>query len=393
MESETRNGRNKMLMTANKSAFLDLTGSSSSRLLAERPAIVGQRHGFYQLFAHAAQKNRGLSELGNRLISLAEHARAFRRLNDLDELSQLLINLPLSKKHAHIGHYYHALSIKRNGKGDLDKAARLLEQVAESAPPLFRVRAVQSLGGNALYKGQYGLGLKLYAEASQLAHAERVHDPASAVIGLWDVATLRALDGNHGDALTLLEKARPLAQAIRTVHPHIYYGYLNSLALELGEAGRLSEAERASKISLASPFASAYLEWHDTKRELELRRGVRASRSQIAFGQPLPTAENLVSNNVVPLHLFKHGFGMTAGSSPSLLPREEARVLRFKCRKESMAKQSRNTNIAEQIRQMSHAERVIRLLELISSNDTTTEELAKILEIAESVAGKGKKQG
>ncbi len=40
---------------------------------------------------------------------------------------------------------------------------------------------------------------------------------------------------------------------------------------------------------------------------------------------------------------------------------------------------------------MSHAERVIRLLELISSNDTTTEELAKILEVAESVAGKGKK--
>jgi hypothetical protein len=84
---------------------------------------------------------------------------------------------------------------------------------------------------------------------------------------------------------------------------------------------------------------------------------------------------------------------MTASSSPSLLPREEARILRFKCRKESMVKQSRNTNIAEQIRQMSHAERVIRLLELISSNDTTTEELAKILEIAESVAGKGKRQG
>jgi len=84
---------------------------------------------------------------------------------------------------------------------------------------------------------------------------------------------------------------------------------------------------------------------------------------------------------------------MTAGRSPTLLPREEARVLRFKCRKENVVKQARNTNIAEEIRQMSHAERVIRLLELISSNDTTTDELAKILEIAESVAGKGKRQG
>ena len=383
-----------MPTTANKSVFLVLTGSSSSsRRLAERPANVGQPHGFYQLLTQAAHKNRSLTQLGNRLIALAEHARAFRRLNDLDELSQLLIRLPLSPKHSQIGHYYHALSIKRSGKGDLEKAARLLEQVAESAPPLYRVRAVQSLGGNALYKGQYALGLKLYAEATLLAQTEGVNDPAAAVVGLWDVATLRALDGNHGDALTLLENARPLAQAIRTAHPDVYYGYLNSLALELGVAGRLNEAERASQLSLASPFASAYLEWHDTKRELELRRGFRASRSQIAFGQPLPIAENLVLNNVVPLQAFRLGVGMTASSSPQLLPREEARILRFKCRKESMAKQSRNTNIAEQIRQMSHAERVIRLLELISSNDTTTEELAKILEIAESVAGKGKRQG
>jgi len=84
---------------------------------------------------------------------------------------------------------------------------------------------------------------------------------------------------------------------------------------------------------------------------------------------------------------------MAALSSPPMFHGEEARVLNFKCRNETMAKQARKTNIAEEIRQMSHAERVIRLLELISSNDTTSDELAKILEIAESVAGQGKRQG
>jgi len=155
----------------------------------------------------------------------------------------------------------------------------------------------------------------------------------------------------------------------------------------------LDEADQACAVTLKSPLATAYPEWHETKAELAILRGLPASRSYIAFGQPVPIAENPVSNNVVPLQSFRHEFGMTAGRSPTLLPREEARVLRFKCRKENVVKQARNTNIAEEIRQMSHAERVIRLLELISSNDTTTDELAKILEIAESVAGKGKRQG
>jgi hypothetical protein len=195
-----------------------------------------------------------------------------------------------------------------------------------------------------------------------------------------NIAIIRSTSGNHTDALAVLENVRPIALSIRSARPHIYLSYLNSLAVELGAVGRLEEAERASSIVLRSPLAAAYPEWHETKEELAMLRGLQASRSHIAFGQPLPIAENPVSSNVVPLQAFRLGVGLTAGSSLPRLPREEARVLRFKCRKESMAKQSRNTNIAEQIRQMSHAERVIRLLELISSNDTTPDELAKILE-------------
>ena len=382
-----------MPRVANNGVFLVLTGFSSFRGLIERPERIGHDHEFYQLLAQAAQKNRGLGEFGDRLLALAEHAYAFRRVDDLAELSRLLIRLPLPRKYEQVGYYYHALSIKRSGKGDLEQSARLLEQVAENAPASYRVRAVQSLGGSAFCKKEYGLALSFYAEAARIASRERICDPVAVVVGQWDVAVIRSLAGDHRQALSLLENVLPLAKMIWASQPRVYYGYLNSLAGELGEAGRLDEAEVVSRITLRSPLANAYPEFYETKKELELRRGLRASRSHISVGQPFPAAESLVSNNVVPLHSSRYVPGMTASSFPPLLPRQEARVLRFKCRNEPMAKQSRNTNIAEQIRQMSHAERVIRLLELISSNDTTTEELAKILEIAESVAGKGKRQG
>ena len=373
---------------------LILTGLSSFRGIAERPAPIGTAHGFYQFLVQAAQKNRTLSELGDRLAVLAEQAYAFRRTDLLSELSRRLIDLPLPVQYEHIGLYYQALSIHLLGsRSHLLRTADLLQHVADHATPFYRVRALQALGMNSIYLGDCQSALLLFRDVGRLTLRDGVFNPPTLVSMQSNLAIINSMQGKHREALALLENVRPLAESIRLARPHIFYFYLNSLAVELGAEGRLEEAEHASRAVLRSPLASAYPEFHETNRELQLRRGLRASRSQIAFGQPLPITENPVSNNVVPLQAFRHGFGMTAGSAPTLLPREEARVLRFKCRKEPMVKQSRNTNLAEQIRQMSHAERVIRLLELISSNDTTTEELAKILEIAESVAGKGKRQG
>ena len=383
-----------MPTAANNRFALVLNGLSSFRGSAERPEPIGAGNGFYQFLVKAAHKNRNLSELGERLAVLAEHAYAFRRLDTLNELSRMLMDLPLPVQYEQVGRYYQALFIQLQGnRRHLERTADLLQQVADNATPFYRLRALQALGMNSIQMGDFQSALLQYRDVVRFSSRDRVYNAPVSVSLQSNIAIIRSISGNHSDALALLENVRPIAQSIRSARPHIYLSYLNSLAVELGAVGRLEEAERASRIVLRSPLAAAYPEWHETKEELAMLRGLRASRSHIAFGQPLPVAENLVLNNVVPLQAFRLGVGMTASSSPRLLPREEARILRFKCRKESMAKPSRNTNIAEQIRQMSHAERVIRLLELISSNDTTTEELAKILEIAESVAGKGKRQG
>src|ERR1051325_1292610 len=81
--------------------------------------------GFYQ------QLFRGIvsyEQLGNRLIRLAEQANSFRQLDKVGEIAELLIGLPI-KEYQHVGQYYLALSIHRNGKGNIDTAQRILENI------------------------------------------------------------------------------------------------------------------------------------------------------------------------------------------------------------------------------------------------------------------------
>ena len=104
---------------------------------------------------------------------------------------------------------------------------------------------------------------------------------------------VKALEGDHRGALGDLEKMLPLVRIASASQPYAYYDYLNSLAVELGEVGRLEEAKNVSRIVLASPFAPAYPEWRETHEEIEIR-GWRASRSVVAFTQGIPEASNIV---------------------------------------------------------------------------------------------------
>src|SRR5260370_633128 len=73
----------------------------------------------------------------------------------------------------------------------------------------------------------------------------------------------------------------PLARVAGSLRPHTYFDYLNTLSVELAEAGRLEQARRGSEIALASPFAPAYPMWQETFDEITLKER-RASRSMVA---------------------------------------------------------------------------------------------------------------
>jgi len=76
---------------------------------------------------------RSYEHLGNRIIQLGEQAHAFRQFDKVLEAGQILSNLPI-KKYQAIGHYFLAVAFNRKGNGDQDKARKLYETVADTAP-------------------------------------------------------------------------------------------------------------------------------------------------------------------------------------------------------------------------------------------------------------------
>ena len=382
---------------------LILTDSSSFKRFADSQAAISYG-GFYQLITsgviRGACTEQAFRSLGDRLVVVAEHAHAFRRMDLLDQVSQILMKSPLPRQYEAIGQYYQALCIHRFGRGDVEQAALLLEPVALDAPLLYRIRALRSLGANSIHRGNYQSALSFYCEADRLASDRGQFDLIGIVRTQKDVAVINSLEGNHRHAAALLENLFPVAQATRLSHPHVYYHYMNSLAVELCEVGRLEEAKNVSQIVLASPLASAYPEWRDTREEIELR-GLRASRSTVAVSQRRSEAENLWSirrrradvrpvsqnnseaNNLIRLPVPEHDESLAAvRTSPASEP---ARVLSIQEWTEKMHRRSSDDLEQERPRPTTEKEKQARLMEL--SNLDTREMMMRVMtSIADDVS-------
>jgi len=214
------------------------------------------------------------------------------------------------------------------------------------------------------------------------------------------VAVISSEDGNHRGALAILENLFSLAHAMRLAQPHVYYDYMNSLAVELGEVGRLEEARNVSGIVLASPYASAYPEWRDTREEIELR-GLRASRSTVAVSQRRREAKNLRSihrrpadvkpvsqnsfeaKNLIRLPVPEHGESLAAvRTSPASEP---ARVLSMQEWTEKMHRRSSDDLEQGRPRPTTEKQKQARLMEL--SNLDTREMMMRVMtSIADEVS-------
>ena len=294
---ENRNGRIRM-QTVDNINFV-LTDVFSFRRFADLKAPTSYR-GFYQLIASeligGIREEQVFRKLGDNLILLAEHAHAFRRMDELEDVSRHLMSLSLPGeprepgKYEMAGRYYHALCVQNFGRGDAEQASRLLGPVAGNAPPGFRARAMISLAANSRNQGDNLSALPLYCEAARFNSQSGLRDPYVTVHTQKMAAVITSENGNHHDAVTLLENLFPLAHHMRSSQPHVYYDYLNSLAVELCEVGRLKEASDISNLALASPFAAAYPEWRETSDEIALKSR-RASRSVVAFSNPASESE------------------------------------------------------------------------------------------------------
>ncbi|MEK6322793.1 MAG: hypothetical protein AABN33_14045 [Acidobacteriota bacterium] len=390
---------------------LVLTDSSSLKRFAESETKISYG-GFYQLIASglitSAHKKQVFRESGDRLVVLAEQAHAFRQLDTLEQVSQILVTLPLPRQYEAVGRYYQALCIHRFGRGDVERAAHLLERVAQEAPPRYRAKVMLSMGSMFVRMGDNQTALSLYREASRCASRSVVYDPYDTIHAQRMVAVISSEDGNHRHGLALLENLLPVAHSMRLLQPHVYYDYMNSLAVELCEVGRLEEAKNVSKIVLASPFAGAYPEWRETREDIELR-GWRASRSTVAIstrtseagnlgrrasradpalvaGQRVSGLDNLV---FLPAHAPDRGYSASPAESIPGDQKQSARVLEFKSKK--MPDESKHNHTAEQLKKMMTADKLAEIMNLISQ-DISDSSLDRVILLLEEIA-RGEEKG
>jgi hypothetical protein len=400
VECENQIGNPSMQTAASNN--LIFTYSSSSRRLAEGERFfshAGLYQGIAQTLVRGIHTKQTLAELAARLVSAADEAYSIRRLDLVNSAGELLLHLPLSRRLESIGHYYIALALNRGGLGDTVGASRLFERVAENASLRYRAKALLAMGTNFVMAGDERTAVSLYHEAMRIAIRDDAFDPVSFCGAAQMTAVIKGMNGDHRGAIVDLERSFPLARVAGSLRPHTYYAYLNALSVELAEAGSLEQARRASEIALTSPFSPAYPEWQETFDEITLKQR-SASRSMVAVSgfirepaedphrgretqtspQQLDKTQKLVSLTArQPAAGAEIGYDRAQGS--------QARVLDFqlwKRRVEPSPAQLSALSSKERM-EMTTGEKLIRLMDLISQDDTDDETIDVILEAVEAI--------
>jgi tetratricopeptide (TPR) repeat protein len=289
-------------------------------------------------------------QLGDRLIRLAEQAHIFRQFDKVKEYAQLLASLPL-KPYQAFGHYFLGVAANSKGNGDQDEARRLFEFAADIAPDSLIAKAVLSLAAVAANTRDYPSQLRYFIESAKASR-----DVSTTVKAHLGIAIYKSREGFHKQSLNDLENLYTLA---RHSQPIVFFDYLNSLAVELGEVGRKDEARNIMRVVLASPFAFAYPEWRATAQELRSSRRSFVAVSPSRFNVlTLPERE--------------------ASEQRSFQPKP-ARVLHLSKWKKKMAKKAREKQTEQLLEEMSLQDMGFKLLEIITDNHVDEEQMRVIL--------------
>ncbi|MFL6214132.1 MAG: hypothetical protein ACJ74J_09610 [Blastocatellia bacterium] len=302
---------------------------------------------FYQDLLKGISK---YEQLAQRLMKLAEQAHAFRRYDWVKEIGGIISNFPF-KAYQAIGHYYLGVAYSKRGSGNLEKAKQLLTVAADAAPPTFRAKAMLSLGAVSAHLRRPDAELDYFTEAIKASG-----NLATGFAACKGIAVNRARTGDHRHALEDLEKLLPMA---RFAPPHLYFDYLNSLAVELGNANRKDEARNIMRHVLASPLASAYPEWHETAKDLAPPR-----RSSVTVNSP--------HRNVLALPEREP-------RQPPVLQPKPARVLDLAEWKRKIARRAIKQQAEPRLEEMSLQELSFKLIEAITDYGPDEDQMRAIV--------------
>jgi tetratricopeptide (TPR) repeat protein len=298
-------------------------------------------------------------QLGNRLVQLGEQAHVFRQFDKVNEIGQLLSNIPI-KDYQAIGYYFLAVAANNKGNGDQEKARKLFEIVSNNAPQQYKAKAILSLAAISAHKSDFDSELRYLMEGLKASPSLAI--TLSAYRG---IAIVKAKEGYHRQALKDLEQIQSL---IRYASPLAYFDYLNSLAVELGKAGRKDEARNISKLVLASPFIYAYPEWQETANDLK-----PANRSFVAFN-----TTPYLSRTVLLMPVVEH-------SDSAIIPDKPARVFNLEKWKKKMAKRKKNGDKKKSYEEMDERDMFFEIMQLYTSEEATDEQRRRIFDSVVSI--------
>ncbi len=391
IEGENHIGSASMHTTATSN--LVLTDLFSFKRLAEhdkRVSHAGLYQGIARTLIRGFHTERALTDLATKLTSIGDHAYSIRQPETVGDVGQLLLSLPLSRQMESAGAYYQALSLNRFGDGDTVRAGNLFEQVADNGSFRYRARAMLALGTNSLGMGDGRTAMSFYREVMRILARERVFDPVILSMTRKMITVIRGMSGDHHGAVADLESMFPLARVAGALLPYTYYDYLNSLAVELGEVGRLAEARRASEIALSNPFATRYPWMRETLEDITLKQR-RASRSMVAVPQSIGETQRVrpyTGETEKLVHLPSRGPVADVDSGDQRRKITKARVLDFQQWKTALL-ESRpsvlNNLTPEQRNRMTTGEKLIRLMDLLSRDETDDGMIDRILEVVEEI--------
>jgi tetratricopeptide (TPR) repeat protein len=223
-----------------------------------------------RILNQVAAANESFERATARLIRLAELAYGRRDYAALEATGEALAAIPFQPAQR-AGTYYRAVLHTR--AGELDRAAELLGDLR--AP-----RALLTLGTVEEYRGNFAEAARLHVEAMRAGRGLDLFTVAGARMQL---ATIRAVEGDHAGALHDLQSAGPLVRLAAQAQPSLYPIWHNAVAVELGELGRVEEARPVIAVALASPIADRYPEFEQTAAEL---RQVEPGRVAVVVIEP-----------------------------------------------------------------------------------------------------------
>ena len=361
---------------------------------------AAERYGHDRLYQLASLQiidraiaTRVFTGLGDALTTLAEGAYASRHLELLDEVSGILTSLPLGREYNIAGRYFRAL--ERLRRGDREEGERLVNSVVDEPSHRYTARALQSLGAVFHAKNDLVSAMKVYVDAGRHSLCEGV-DPLASVYTQMNIAVIKGTRGNHLGAAEDLKRLIPLARSVGVTYPQVHYTILNAVAVELSEGGNLEEARRISEIAVSSPFTRAYPEWTETYEDIQSQL-THSSRSLVALSQSTTESNRgeFSGRETQPVRrgAIKNDRLVSLPDRSSELPdyrgrrTSPARVLDFQRWKQRAKPESSEASplSREQKSELTIGEKLIRLMDLISHDDTDDETIDVILKAVEAI--------